>query len=116
VIESLRLDGADASAVRLAVDDRDLGWTWRTDGEIRFALSLAAGTHRLRIELLPNSYNAFGPHHYYNGDWFVVSPDQMKGVRNFADAPGAPELTHLTAWHFRRLTLPSTVTLCQFRK
>jgi hypothetical protein len=65
----------------------------------------------MRIELIPNAYNTFGPHHYYNGDWYVVSPDQMRGVRNFADAPGAPESTHVPAWHFRRFRLPHALTL-----
>jgi hypothetical protein len=49
------------------------------------------GTHRLRHELVPDTFNGFGPHHYYGGDWHIVSPDQIKGVRNFAgpaDAPG----------------------------
>jgi hypothetical protein len=107
----LRLEGLDACAVRLSVDDSDLGWTWRADGAYRFAGPFAAGRHTMRIELIPNAYNTFGPHHYYNGDWYVVSPDQMRGVRNFADAPGAPESTHVPAWHFRRFRLPHALTL-----
>jgi len=108
---AVRLEEVDACAVRLWVDDRDLGWIWRTDGTYSITAALRAGVHTIQIELLPNSYNVFGPHHYYNGDWFVVSPDQMIGVRNFADAPGAPQFTHVPTWHFRPFSLPSSLTL-----
>jgi hypothetical protein len=112
-IKSLRLDGVEADAVRLTVDDGNLGWTWRVDDEYRFAVSLPAGIHKLRIELIPNTYNSCGPHHYYGGDWFVVSPDQVKGVRNFADPDDAPALTHVKAWHFRRSQLPRRLYVSQ---
>ena len=110
-VAAFHLDGATADAFRLGVDDLDLGWSWDANGAHHLSVALAAGTHRFRIELIPSSYNAFGPHHYYRGDWFVISPDQMNGVRNFADPPDAPESTHVTAWHFRRLGIPSTLTL-----
>jgi hypothetical protein len=101
------LEGAEACAIRLTVDGCDLGWTWTR----RIDAALGAGFHRLRIEIIPNGYNFHGPHHYYNGDWPVVSPDQMRGARNFADAPGAPEATHIAAWHFRRFSLPAVISL-----
>jgi hypothetical protein len=56
---------------------------------------------------LPNSFNYYGPHHYYRGDWPVISPGQMRGVRNFADAPDAPARTHVADWHFRKFHLPA---------
>jgi hypothetical protein len=108
---SLRLDGVEADAVRLTVDGRDCGWTWRTNGEFRFAAKLSAGAHRIRIELVPNTYNTFGPHHYYGGDWFVISPDQFTGRRNFADPHDAPPMTHVKAWHFRRFQLPEHISV-----
>ena len=102
-----------AERVGASVDyfNPDLGWTWRTKGEFTFAVKLPAGTHRLRLELVPNTFNGFGPRHYYAGDGHVVSPDQIKGVRNFADAPDAPAQTHVAAWHFRRFTLPSAIVV-----
>jgi len=110
-VVALRFDGVEADAVRLQVGEQDFGWTWRTNGEVRFAVKLAAGVHSLRLELVPNTFNAFGPHHYYGGDWPVVSPDQIKGVRNFADPADAPADTHVPAWHFRRFQLPQSVSL-----
>ena len=107
----LRLDGATADAMRLTVDGRRLGWVWPTDGEILFDVKLAAGRHSLRLELVPNAFNTFGPHHYHGGDWHVVSPDQVRGVRNFADAPDAPANTHVQAWHFRPLHLPQGISV-----
>jgi len=107
----LRFDGVEADAVHLSVDGNDFGWTWRTDGEIKFATKLAAGKHRLQLRLVPNTFNGFGPHHYFAGDWHVVSPDQIRGVKNFADAPDAPLKTHVAAWHFRKFQLPKTISM-----
>jgi len=109
-VTALRLEGVEVDAVRLWVDDCDLGWSWRTDGAVHFDAKLSAGAHRLRLELVPNSFNALGPHHYYGGDWPVVGPAQIKGVRNFADPADAPANTHVVAWHFRRLLLPTTIS------
>jgi hypothetical protein len=108
-VARLSFPGLVADAVRLTVDGRDCGWAW---GEARFDVELAAGAHTLRLELVPNGYNSYGPHHYYGGDWHVVSPDQIKGVRNFADAADAPANTHVAAWHFRRFTLPGGIAVC----
>ena len=109
-VSTMRLDGVEAEAVRLSVDGRDMGWAWRSHGEIAFAARLPMGKHRVEIELLPNTFNGFGPHHYYLGDWHVVSPDQVKGVRNFADASDAPARTHVAAWHFRPFKLPAGIS------
>jgi hypothetical protein len=109
-ISSLRLDGLEADAVRLKIGESDFGWAWRVDGKISFAVKLAVGKHRLRLELVPNTFNAFGPHHYYGGDWHIVSPDQIKGVRNFADALDAPVKTHVESWHLRRFAMPRSLT------
>jgi hypothetical protein len=72
---------------------------------------LSAGEHELRVELIPNGYNVFGPHHYYLGDTNVVSPDQFFGKRNFADPADAPEFTHVRRCHFRRFELPHSLWL-----
>jgi hypothetical protein len=93
-------------AMRVWIDDQPAGWAWGPDWRLTLPRPLNAGPHRLRVELIPSTYNHFGPHHYYNGDWHVVSPGQVVGDRNFADAPGAPERTHVPAWHFKPFRLP----------
>ena len=108
---ALLLNGVEAAAFRLQVGESDLGWTWRKNGGVRFEVNLPTGTHRLRLELVPNTFNSFGPHHYCGGDWHVVSSDQIKGVRNFADPPDAPAHTHVSAWHFRPFRLPDSLTV-----
>jgi hypothetical protein len=108
---ALRLEAVEADAIRFTVDGQGFGWSWHLQAEHRFDAVLSAGKHELRIEMLPNTFNACGPHHYYGGDWFIVSPDQIRGLRNFADPTDAPERTHVAAWHFRRFQLPRAVTL-----
>jgi len=108
---SIRLDGLIADAVRISIDGHDFGWTWPREGEWRLVAPLKAGMHRLLLELIPNTFNYRGPHHYYGGDWHLVSPDQITGTRNFADPADAPEFTHVDAWHFRRFELPVSLTV-----
>lgn len=78
---------------------------WRIDLDT----PLAAGAHQLRVELVPSTFNRYGPHHYFNGDWHISSPAVAIGFRSFADAPGAPERTHVPAWHFKPLRLPAAI-------
>ena len=105
----LGFEGASADAVRASLDGRDLGWAWGPDWRLAQGAPVGAGKHRLRVELVPSSFNYFGPQHYYAGDWHVVSPDQMVGVKNFADLDDAPSPTHVAAWHFKPLVLPATL-------
>lgn len=109
-ITALRLLGVQADAVRWTVGAHPARWVWPAEGDCFLAVELPAGRHRLQIEIAPSTYNAFGPHHYYLADRFVISPDQFKGVRNFADPADAPVHTHVSAWHFRRFSLPHAVT------
>jgi len=80
-------------------------------GEYRFEAPLSPGRHHLGLELIPNGYNFYGPHHYFGGDWFVVSPDQIHGRKNFADPADSPAMTHVPGWHFRRFDLPTGLSL-----
>ncbi len=108
---AIRLVGVQGDAVRAVIDGVDTGWAWGPDWQITPRSPLEAGPHRLRIELIPSTFNIFGPHHYYNGDWHVVSPGQIIGEKNFADLPDAPEKTHVAAWHFKPLRLPRAVKM-----
>lgn len=106
----LRLDGPVGDAIRAWVDGEPAGWAWGPDWVLSPATPLAAGPHRLRVELVPSTFNTFGPHHYYNGDWHVVSPGQIVGDKNFADLPDAPSPTLIPEWHFKPLRLPGRLT------
>jgi len=105
--DALRFTGVQADALHLTLDDQTAGWTWGPDWTLNLSQPLAAGPHRLSVALVPSTYNHFGPHHYYNGDWHVVSPGQVVGDKNFADAPDAPDHTHIPEWHFKPLRLPT---------
>jgi hypothetical protein len=106
---ALSFVGVDADAIRASVDGKQIGWAWGPDWTLTLSEPLAAGEHTLRVELVPNSFNTYGPHHYYNGDWHVVSPGQILGEKNFADLPDAPDRTLVSAWHFRPLRLPTAI-------
>ncbi len=106
---TLRLASMLGDAARATLDGQPAGWTWGPDWQLTLPQPLAAGSHRLRLELVPSTFNIFGPHHYYNGDWHVVSPGQIIGEKNFADLPDAPNNTHVPEWHFKPLRLPTAV-------
>ncbi len=94
-------------ALHVTIDGESAGWIWGPKWTLSLARDLPAGPHQLRVALAPSTFNHFGPHHYYNGDWHVVSPGQVVGDKNFADAPDAPERTHVAAWHFKPFRLPA---------
>jgi hypothetical protein len=107
----LRFVGHAADALRVYVDDQSLGWTWGPEWRLSLPRELPAGAHRLRVELVPSTFNTFGPHRYLYGDWHVVSPDQLTGVKNFGDPHDAPAHTHGPDWHFKALRLPTAVSI-----
>ncbi len=106
-VTALRFTGVLGDAARATIDGQPAGWAWGPDWQLELAQPLAAGTHLLRLELVPSTFNFFGPHHYYHGDWHVVSPGQIIGEKNFADLPDAPANTHVPEWHFKPLRLPA---------
>jgi hypothetical protein len=110
VTRALCFTGVSGDAVRVSIDGQSAGWAWGPDWQLTLATPLAAGAHRLSLELVPSTFNHFGPHHYYNGDWHVVSPGQVLGEKNFADLPDAPNATHVPEWHFKPLRLPTSVS------
>jgi hypothetical protein len=107
---ALTLFGGAADAARVQVGDGDPLWHW---GEAGWAAPVDAGGRRVevRVRLVPSSFNRYGPHHHYAGDPVVVSPAQMRGERNYADADDAPERTHVAEWWVRRLALPTTAEI-----
>lgn len=105
----IELAGIHADAVRVDIDGAALGWAWGPDWRLNFPAALAAGPHMLTLELVPSTFNYFGPHRHITGDPPITSPDQLLGVRNFADPIGTPAMTTGDAWHFRRLNPPRKI-------
>jgi hypothetical protein len=109
----LRFEETDVDAIGLEIDGRWRGWVWERDGEYVLPDIVGAGTRHLRARLIPNGYNAYGPHHYVHGDAALISPDQIVGQRGFADPPGTPPVTHDAAWRFRRMRVPATISVLE---
>lgn len=112
-LEVLGFDDLEADAVRVRIGSFDSGWLWRPEDIVAMSVNQPAGRHVLHLDLLPNGYNHYGPHHYYRGDSVVVGPAQMRGEKNFADPDDAPLHTHVRAWNFRRFAVPRTVRLVE---
>jgi hypothetical protein len=103
----LQLDGIAGDAARVRLDGADAGWIWGSDWSVYHPLSV--GEHTLELQLVPNGYNHYGPHHHYLGDRHVVSPDQFSGKKNFADPADAPACTLTADWHFMPFRLPEVL-------
>ena len=86
-----------ADAAYVTVDGDKKGFCWGPDWEV---CGIAEGIHQVTVTLIPSTYNTYGPHHYYLGDHFLISPDQYKGKKNFADTASAPDSTKVEDWHF----------------
>lgn len=86
-----------AEAAKIMVDGCEKGYVWGPDWTV---YDLEPGLHTITLELIPSTYNTYGPHHYYQGDFHIISPAQYAGEKNFADAPDAPPDTRSEEWHF----------------
>ncbi len=98
----LRLSDIHANAARVWVDQEELGWCWEPDWAVTLTKDLQEGEHLVTVQLIPSTYNVFGPHRHIDGDRHLTSPDQYKGIKNFADRQDAPENTLGDDWHFVR--------------
>ena len=105
--KKLLLIGVQADAIRIWVDNMDLGWSFGSNHQIDFPFT--QGDHHLQIELIPSTFNQYGPHHHMNGDRHLTSPAQYSGEKNFADFDDAPEYTHVTGWHFVKCGVQGTI-------
>lgn len=110
-ILSMALAGGTADAVELSLDNGKHEWNWPVNAGYRFESPFPRGRHHIGLSMVPNGYNFYGPHHYFGGDWFVISPNQFQGKKNFADPTNSPDMTHVPAWHFRRFGLPTGLSL-----
>lgn len=109
----LQLSDVAADAARVELDGEDLGFVYGPDWSVTLPKMLQPGRHTLRLRLIPSTYNFFGPHHYFAGDYHVVSPGQYAGTKNFADREDAPQHTLVHAWHFKPVHPPEQIRLIQ---
>ena len=105
--KKMMLTGVHADAVRIWVDDVELGWLFGSDFQIDFPFTKKE--YMIRIELVPSTFNQYGPHHHMDGDRHLISPSQYSGEKNFADFDDSPEHTHVAGWHFVKCGVQATV-------
>ena len=111
IIDVISFTQAHADAGRLWCNGQCLGWQWGEMWSFAVLTPPADSFCRLQLELVPSSFNLFGPHHHIDGDRHVISPGQYVGRKNFADRLDAPEVTRVPDWHFKPLIPPAQVTL-----
>ena len=95
----LKLGQPDADAAFVKAGDT-AQWVWGENWCVE--TYLPEGFHPVTLRLIPSTFNTYGPHHYYQGDWHLTSPAQYMGEKNFADAGDAPTFTHVPQWHLVR--------------
>jgi hypothetical protein len=78
----------------------ELGWCWGPSWSVPLPQAGKEGSYELEVMLYPSTFNVYGPHRHVDGDRYLTSPDQYKGVKNFADHPDAPEQTKVDYAHF----------------
>ena len=104
----MALKGIAATAVKVNIDGEDIGWWWH---DCPLSLDLAAGEHVITISAAPSTYNMYGPHHYYLGDFRLTSPDTFFGRGGYTDNPDAPENTFIDSMQFVKFTIDGDVVL-----
>ncbi|OAS17029.1 hypothetical protein [Paenibacillus oryzisoli] len=102
---------ADAALVKLNGDE--LGWCWGPNWSVPLPQVIRKGAYVMEVLLYPSTFNVYGPHRHIDGDRYLTSPDQYKGVKNFADRPDAPEQTKVDGAHFVKWGIAGEVRLVQ---
>lgn len=105
-----------ADCLRMRVNDIESGWCWGPDWTVRLPSPLPVGSHNITIHLMPSTFNRYGPHHHFEGDRPIVSPDQYRYVKNFADHPDAPGNTRVGAWHFKPFGIGNSIGVYLHRR
>lgn len=106
---SLTLAQFSGAAVRLKLGEGSPTWIFSVSDKVTVPLEYGGRRVKLRAELYPSTFNAYGPHHHVDGDRHLVSPDQYNGKKNFADSSDAPEYTRVHGWSFVPLSLQTGV-------
>jgi hypothetical protein len=104
----IAFDGIATDAVQVWLDGKDLGFAYGPAWRVALPDD-ATGPHVLTIELIPSTFNFFGPHHHVDGDRHIVSPDQFTGKKNFADRADAPADTRVPEYHFKPARPPTSI-------
>ncbi|HEY5585741.1 MAG TPA: hypothetical protein VIK78_14795 [Ruminiclostridium sp.] len=107
---SIKIGDIHADAAKIYVDRIGIGWCWGPQWTSN-SLGLKKGVHEVAINIVPSTYNMFGPHRHIDGDRHIVSPDQYLGIKNFADRTDAPENTFSEYWNFVRFGIGGNVIL-----
>lgn len=110
---SIQLQDIKADAAGVFVNGQELGWCWGPDWTIEHKGILNPGRHEITVELIPNTFNVFGPHHHIDGDRHLTSPAQYEGVKNFADSVDAPECTKIDEWSFVKFYIKGNLVILQ---
>jgi hypothetical protein len=108
-VRKLRFRSVKADCAKVNIAGIDCGWMWGADWTIVLPENLASGQHSIEVEIIPSTFNFFGPHHHVDGDLQVVSPGQYDYVKNFADRADAPENTRIAEWNFKPFGIGSAV-------
>ncbi len=104
----LNFDGVKAIAARVTIDGKEIGWWWKGR---KLAVKLAKGNHTLKLECAQSTFNIYGPHRYYLGDYPLICGLHYKGIKNFADAPSAPDNTFTDDWKFVRFEVTGNILI-----
>ena len=105
---SLDFESLGVAAARVWLDGREIGWWWKAHP---LAVEITAGAHRIVIEAAPSTYNTYGPHHYYLGDFRLTSPDTFFGRGGYTDDPDAPSDTFVDSMQFVKFTVDGNIVL-----
>lgn len=108
---AIELTGIWSDAAFVKLNGNELGWCWGPNWSVPLPQGIQAGAYELEVLLYPSTFNVYGPHRHVDGDRYLTSPDQFKGVKNFADRPDAPEQTKVDYAHFVKWGISGDVRL-----
>ena len=93
----LRIPEVNADCAFVKIQGKAAGAVWGPEWVLD--TGLPEGIYDVELELIPSTFNTYGPHHHRDGDRPLISPDQYSGIKNFADHPEAPSCTLISEWY-----------------
>lgn len=91
------------AALNFIVDGKENYFYWNGIKKVPIIPQLTKGTHKIKCEIYPSDFSAYGLSNYIYGDTLLVPPAHFSGKRGLADPLDSPEITCWEYLNFRKL-------------
>ena len=108
----LKINNVNADTIKGFINHKAVGYCLESEKwSIAVGDLLSGKTYKIKLQLVPNTFNVYGPHRYIGADMPLVSPSQFEGIKNFADSIDSPENTLTDEYKFIKFYLEGDISI-----